>query len=184
MKRLALFMVLMLPVSGSLGCSWIFVEPLPASYERGDPPQCTANPVAPVVDTLFTLTNVGSAVYVAGEDNVANKGAAVTVGLLVGALWLSSAIYGYSKVSACDEAKNDFGEAPRHSHLRPPPAVGYPGGPSPRAAPSIEESPGWTPAARPAQQQDEDEEPVHPERARKKAPPPPAEKIDAPRFGG
>jgi hypothetical protein len=38
------------------------------------------------------LTNVASAVYVAGQDNVTNKNAAVGLGLAVAGLWLSSAI--------------------------------------------------------------------------------------------
>jgi hypothetical protein len=110
-------LLVLLPVlaSSSLsGCSWLFVQPLPANYERGEPTNCTTSRAAPVVDTLLTLTNVGSAVYVAGQDNVTNKGTAVTAGLLVGALWFSSAIYGYSKTSDCAAAMEDDAPPPRY----------------------------------------------------------------------
>src|SRR3954471_8739765 len=95
MKRLALCLAMLLPISSSLsGCSWIFVQPLPPRHESGDRTACTTNRAAPVIDTILTLTHVTSAIYVAGQDNVTNKGPAVTAGLLVGAMWLSSAIYG------------------------------------------------------------------------------------------
>jgi hypothetical protein len=150
MRRLALCVTFLIPMS----CSWLFVQPLPDRYERGDVASCTSNAAAPVIDTLFTLTNVGSAVYVAGQDNVANKGAAVTAGLLVGTLWLSSAIYGYSHTAECRDAMEEADDRPTHHLARPraappPPAAGYPG-----SAPSGN--------------------PV----------PAPMEKPDAPRFGG
>ena len=133
MRRLALLMAMLLPMSGSLsGCSWIFVQPLPPRYERADSIACTTNRAAPVVDTILTVTNVTSAVYVAGENNVANKGAAVSLGLLVGAMWFSSAIYGYTKTSECEAALEDD-ESAQYSHPRlhlrsPPPGVGGPTG--------------------------------------------------------
>jgi hypothetical protein len=166
MKRPVLCLAMLLSLSASLsGCSWIFVQPLPLRYERGDRTDCTTNRAAPVLDTIFTLTNLASAVYVAGKDNIANKGPAVTLGLLVGALWFSSAIYGYSKTSECEAALADDESAytrPR-MRLRPPPAVGYPSGvpgePPPRMdspAVVVPSSPPPAPAARWSQQRDED----------------------------
>ncbi|HEX3904152.1 MAG TPA: hypothetical protein VH853_15035 [Polyangia bacterium] len=124
---------MLLPISGSLsGCSWLFVQPLPPLYERADRTNCTTDRTAPVVDTILTLTNVGSSVYVAGENNAANKGAAVMLGLLDGAMWFSSAIYGYTKTSECEAALEED-EQPLYSHPRlhlrsPPPGVGGPTG--------------------------------------------------------
>jgi hypothetical protein len=171
MKRLAFCLAILLPLSSSLsGCSWIFVQPLPPRYERGDRTDCTTNRAAPVIDTILTLTNVGSAVYEAGQDNVANKGAAVTAGLLVGALWFSSAIYGYSKTSECEDAMAD--DEPRgysrpRTHLRPvPPGVGGPAGmpadrqpawDSPAVVVPAAPPPAPAPAPRGTQQQDEGE---------------------------
>ncbi len=171
MKRLAFCLAMLLPISSSLsGCSWIFVQPLPPSYERRGRTDCTTNRAAPVIDTILTLTNVGSAVYVASQDNVTNKGTSVTLGLLVGALWFSSAIYGYSKTSECEDALAD--DEPRgysrpRTHLRsPPPGVGGPAG-APAERPPAWEAPAVVvpaapppapaPAARGTQQRDDDE---------------------------
>jgi hypothetical protein len=122
---------MLLPISSSLaGCSWLFVQPL---APRGRYTDCTTDRTAPVVDTILTLTNLGSAVYVAGQDNVSNKGVAVTSGLLVGAMWFSSALYGYDKTSECKAAMED--DEPAGYSRRPPirlrsstPAVGGPAG--------------------------------------------------------
>jgi hypothetical protein len=190
-------LLVLLPVlaSSSLsGCSWLFVQPLPANYERGEPTNCTTSRAAPVVDTLLTLTNVGSAVYVAGQDNVTNKGTAVTAGLLVGALWFSSAIYGYSKTSDCAAAMEDDAPPPRYRRpvtRRPvaPPSYAPPSSPPPDGwGPSVTVQPPTAPppptdSGSPGQQQDDDEPQSAP------APPPkrpsgPSTKPDAPRFGG
>jgi hypothetical protein len=155
MKRLALCLAMLLPISSSLsGCSWIFVQPLPPRYERGGRTDCTTNRAAPVIDTILTLTNVGSAVYVAGQDNVTNKGPSVTAGLLVGAMWFASAIYGYSKTSECEDALADDEPAPysrpRMRLRSPPPAVGAPAG-VPSGPPPAWEAPAVVvPAAPPA----------------------------------
>ena len=172
---------LLVAVSSTTGCSWLFVQPL----RPGGPPNCTTNRAAPVIDTIFTLTNVGSAIYVAGQDNVTNKGTAVSVGLTVAALWFSSAIYGYSKTSECEEAL----EEPRGGHYapprplpprrvapRPPPPPAAP--PPPSAAPPAtdEVDPSVAPAPAPvpvAPQQDDSDEPG---RTRPRGPPPPVPK--------
>ena len=89
------------------GCSWIFVDPLPASYAPGDHAHCTTDRTAPVVDTLFTITNLASTAYVASEDTVANKGTVVGVGVAAAGLWFASALYGYVHTSDCVAAKAD-----------------------------------------------------------------------------
>jgi len=131
MRRLALCVVFLAPLS----CSWIFVQPLPNRYERGDDIHCTSNATAPVVDTVFTLTNFGSSVYEARQDDVANKSVAVTAGILVGALWLSSALYGYTHTADCRAAKEVADDRPSRDYARPraappPPAVGPSGKPA------------------------------------------------------
>jgi hypothetical protein len=184
MRRPAVRLALLLTISGSWsGCSWLFVKPLPDRYERGDSADCTDSVTAPVIDTLFTLTNVGSAVYVAGQDNVTNKGAAVTAGLAVGALWLSSAIYGYSHTSECREAKDDTEYRPAHHYVRPrAPAIRYQ--PAPSSEPSVALPPS-VPAA-PGQQQDDDDPTAgrHSSEPAPKPSTPASGRPDAPRFGG
>jgi hypothetical protein len=91
------------------GCSWIFVDRLPENHGSRREYDCTTNRTAPVVDTILTATNLGSSLYVAGQDNVKNKEAAVTLGLAVAVAWASSAVYGYRATSECREAKEDEG---------------------------------------------------------------------------
>jgi hypothetical protein len=166
------------------GCSWIFVQPLPPDHGYDYQP-CTSSRVAPVVDTIFTLTNLASALYVASENNVTNKGTAVTLGLGVGLLWALSAGYGYSHTAECEEAHelDERGYRPL-PHLRAPPRY-YPQPPprvvDPAAAPAAAPPQGGAP-----QQGDDDDPSDH------RAPPPspapapkkPPERLDAPRFGG
>ena len=57
-------------------------------------------------ESLFALSNFGGTIYVAEKDDIRNKTAALT-GLLFGALWMSSAIYGYSHTSDCRAAKDE-----------------------------------------------------------------------------
>jgi hypothetical protein len=107
---------------------------------------CTTSQAAPVLDTVFTATNVGSAIYVANQNNVTNKGTAVTAGLTVAALWLSSAIYGYSKTSECQAAGGSDEPLPRPRYpTRPsfarPPTSPYEVPPSPYAPPPAEPPP-------------------------------------------
>jgi hypothetical protein len=134
------------------GCSWIFVQPPPPDYGRGRDLDCTTNRAAPVIDTIFTITNVISALYVAGQNNVTNKGASVGLGLSVAALWGMSAGYGYSNTSQCEEAKASMsGRYYSPAAVRPRPAA-LP--PPPYAPPADDSSPGRSP-----QQQPDDDEP-------------------------
>jgi hypothetical protein len=186
MKRPALLLAFILLATGLVsGCSWIFVQPLPARYERGDSTDCTSNVAAPVIDTLFTLTNVGSSIYVAGQDNVTNQGAAVTAGLVVGVVWLSSAIYGYGHTSECRDAKEEADYRPAHHYVRPrPPAVQHQQ-PAPAAEPSVTVPPSGSPS--PGQQEDDDDPTERrgpPDRTMPKRSTPATAKPDAPRFGG
>ncbi len=162
-----------LPAMG--GCSYLFVTPPHDSY-GGSVVGCTTSKAAPAVDTLFVFTNVASAIYVAGKDNVSNKDTAVGFGLGVAALWLSSAIYGYSNTSKCEELlEEDY--SPHYAPPRPvrrptwdapprtgapPPATGW-SAPveSAPAAPGPSSDPDAVPAPRqPAvQQHDDDDEP-------------------------
>jgi hypothetical protein len=83
------------------GCSWLFVDRLPEDRHSHRDYDCTTSRTAPVVDTILTATNVASAIYVANQDNVKNKGPAVMLGLSVAAIWASSAVYGYRATSEC-----------------------------------------------------------------------------------
>jgi len=156
------------------GCSWIFVQPLHTD-DPGKYPHCTTSRVAPAIDTVFTATNLGSVLYVAGEDNVKNKGASIAVGLSVATLWLSSAIYGYSHTSECEAALEDDDQPryrpPHHGYVPPRPAWT----PPPAAGP---------PVPAPAQAPDGDVPGGGPSPARAEPDLAPASRPDAPHFGG
>jgi hypothetical protein len=128
------------------GCSWLFTTPPPKDFDRHTYLECTTNRVPPVLDTIFTITNVASAIYVAGQENVQNKGSAVGLGLSVATLWMLSAVYGYSGTSACEEAQASYGGRGAYRPLpRPAPrlnpgvqqvAPGPPAPPPPAPAPT------------------------------------------------
>jgi hypothetical protein len=90
-------------------CSLFFVDRLPEDHHSRREYNCTTSRTAPVVDTILAATNVASAIYVAGQDNIKNKESAVMLGLSVAAVWASSAVYGYRATSECREAKEDDG---------------------------------------------------------------------------
>lgn len=193
-------------LSVTAGCSWIFVQPLSDDHYSRGYIDCTSSRTAPVIDTLFAATNVASAIYVAGKDNVTNKGAAVTAGALVAGMWALSAGYGYGHTNECDAAKEEQSSGsyplPRGFRARPqfypqPPPVGaappLPGpasatipaaSPPPGGAPSVAPDPGvgtppTAPAGPPAPQQPDDDDLG---RRRTRVQPAP-ERLDAPRFG-
>ena len=106
----------------SAGCSYTFVQPPRDDDQPGRWLQCTTNPAAPVIDTVLTATNLASVLYVAGQDNVSNKGQAIPLGLLAASVWLSSAIYGYYNTSKCAEIRDRGPVEPYYliPHRQPP----------------------------------------------------------------
>ncbi len=116
------------------GCSFIFIQPPHEDDGYRRVTTCTTSPVAPIIDTIFTLTNFGSAAYVASENNVTNKGTAVAAGLAVGALWLSSAIYGYYNTNRCSELQTGDDERPYRGPVHTT-GSGWGGPVAPRRAP-------------------------------------------------
>ncbi|MFL5308633.1 MAG: hypothetical protein ACJ8F1_25695 [Polyangia bacterium] len=116
-----------LPVTG---CSFVFVQPPHDDEVRHSAGSCTSSPIAPVLDSVLTLTNLASAVYVATEKNASNRDAAVVLGVSFAALWLSSAIYGFYETSRCSELVSEeaadpfFGPVPSRR-----PVYRGPGGP-------------------------------------------------------
>jgi hypothetical protein len=115
----------------SAGCSWVLTQPLPDNWDHSDTPVCSTSLVPPVVDSLLFLAETGGALYLATRD-VDYRALAVTGGLVEASLWLASAIYGYSKTSACQTALGDY------AHGYHPPAFGTGGEvftPPPRGKP-------------------------------------------------
>jgi hypothetical protein len=117
---------LVLLAFGAPACSFMFVEPLPASHQPGDLPTCTSDPTAPIVDTGFALAYLGSTVYIGTRQDVSNKAPAVALGIVDAAVTLSSAIYGYVNTAACRAAKRESEAPPPFRGLGRGFPAGYP----------------------------------------------------------
>lgn len=124
------------------GCSWLSVEPLnAAAASGGHASTCTTNVTAPVIDTILAGTNLASVVYVAGQDNVTNKGASIGLGLTAAGLWLASAVYGYSKTSECSAAVEGNYQGPSGGESLPHPFPYSSTGAMPPPAPAAPPAP-------------------------------------------
>jgi hypothetical protein len=145
----------------SAGCSWIFTQPLPDNWRNYDQLDCSTNPVPPLIDSFLFLTNAGTTAYVVAFDDLHGRALPLAAGVIATTLWLSSAIYGYSKTNACRDA---LGESAHGYH---PPVYGTGG-----------EVFGPPPTSKPAPAPRDKEDPGSP------PPRPMPQKPDAPRFGG
>ena len=144
-------------LSMTSGCSFLFVQPAPDDSPGRQMINCTTSQVAPVVDTILTVTNLFSVFYVASENNVSNRGTAVGVGLSVATVWLSSAIYGFYSTSQCEDLLRDDDQGPyqRPIHFHP---TGYrPPSQRPLVAIPAEDHSEEKPARPPVEQQRDDE---------------------------
>ena len=100
--------LLLATLSSTAGCSWIFTQPLRDDRSPSDYPVCSTNLAPPVIDTAVFLLNAGTTIYTAQADNVSHKALGVSIGAAAATLWLLAAVYGYGKVSACDEAVGSY----------------------------------------------------------------------------
>ena len=87
-------------------CSWIFTQPLRADRSPYDFPVCSTSLTPPTLDTLLFVANAGTTLYLGTQDNVSDKTLRLSLGAGAATLWLLSAIYGYTKTSACSDAVN------------------------------------------------------------------------------
>jgi hypothetical protein len=165
-----LIALLIAAATGLGGCSWIFVKPLPPDYESGDAVDCTTDRTAPVIDTLFSISEIAGIAYVSSKSNDQNKNQvnSLVTGQLIGLImWGSSAIYGYRRTNACIDARSDASESyshhlgVRHRAYGPPSPVAPPPAAAPAGtAPAPEVAPVVTPQRAPAPQQGDDEKPT------------------------
>jgi len=101
---------------------------------------CSDSNAWPVIDAIWAGLNGIGAASAAGDDKTQNRGQIIGVGLAWLAVSGISAIYGFSKVSQCKDAKQQRDE----QHLGGGAATPPPAPPSGRSAPA---APGGAPPA-------------------------------------
>jgi hypothetical protein len=124
-------------LSSTAGCSWIFTQPLRDDRPPNDQPVCSTTPAPPVIDSAVFALYAGTTIFTAAQDNVSHRALGVSVGAAAATVSLLSAIYGYSKTSACREAVASYDRGYRapafgtggevFAPLPPPPSTHPPG---------------------------------------------------------
>lgn len=97
--------VVVFALSLQAGCSFLFVHGPPANHAELASLECSDSNAWPVVDVIWAGLNGVGAASAAGDNTNPNKDQILAVGIS----WLVvsgiSAIYGFSEVSACGDAK-------------------------------------------------------------------------------
>jgi hypothetical protein len=126
--------------AGSGACSYMFVDGPPAKHRQLPYFTCTTSRAWPVVDTVLGATYAIDAVAF-GINSSRESGSAAggtTVAIAAGglaALFVASAVSGYSNASACREATEEL--QVRLTRMQPTPGFGFgPQGLSPYQPPS------------------------------------------------
>jgi hypothetical protein len=96
------------------GCSLLFVKPPPSTgkIQTGAPKKCTTSRAMPILDTIvtgFEVVRTGMAVgadksVYSDPDQPLSREADIALGVGFAALFLGSAVYGYSATARCDQA--------------------------------------------------------------------------------
>jgi hypothetical protein len=125
---------------GSGGCSFLFVDSPPPSYQPGMPPDCTTRKFWPIIDGLYGILAVLSAVAVSDVDGGdGSDGGAIGVGAF-GALLIGSAVVGVQRTRRCADQRDEHAKWLQVYYQQRGPA------PGPAAGSSWDEPPaGWTP---------------------------------------
>jgi hypothetical protein len=100
-----------------VGCSPIFVQGPPSTYQRGVVPECTTGHAAPVLDAVmvgFQAVRVGYAASQDDSDYVdfpISRGADIALGTGLSIAFLAFSAYGFTATSDCakmqDQARHD-----------------------------------------------------------------------------
>lgn len=91
------------------GCSFVFVEGPPADHETRATFGCSASYVSPILDTVYAglqalaIATAQGAADDATAERLSSEEMAVQVGF--GAVAVASAIYGFSTVGTCQQAR-------------------------------------------------------------------------------
>ena len=142
----------------SSGCSYIFSKGPPDDHRRLRYFDCSTSYAPPVLDTIWAGLNGLGALNAASSSDAEwtstySRGATMAVGLVWLMLSGSSAFYGYSQVSSCNEARNQmimrmnnrYPNEPRSWPPPPPrsfpPPAPAPADPPPEAPPAPQPAP-------------------------------------------
>jgi hypothetical protein len=112
----------------SVGCSWLFVRPVPARITPDEPVECTTGRGPPIADSLLAVAVFASTIYLLRDHAFdGNQLLGFTGGLAGSIAFGGSAGYGFSKTSQCADAR-------REAQLRDERALRNLTGTSPNAA--------------------------------------------------
>ena len=87
------------------GCSWIFLQRVPADYSEGDPVKCTAKRGLPGLDTFFALVPIAALAYERNSDRGSNANNQEALDLSLAIVFAGSAIYGFYETSQCNQVR-------------------------------------------------------------------------------
>jgi hypothetical protein len=93
------------------GCSLLFVDTAPPNHAQLEHFDCTSGKAAPIIDTIvgaYQVVRTGYALSAEESDYDGyplSRGADIGFGVGLTALFLGSAIYGYSETGACADAE-------------------------------------------------------------------------------
>lgn len=100
MKRIALLLTLL------SGCSWVFVSPVPVSYDDRTPPECDTGMAPVVLDILATAFDAASiAALNLGDVSQGDRIAGIIGASASGIAFLLSAITGVRWTDECRRAR-------------------------------------------------------------------------------
>jgi hypothetical protein len=134
------------------GCSFLFVKGPPAHHAEMATFDCSESNAWPVVDAVWAALNGLGAASAAGDDQNPQQDQIVAVGIAWLAVSGISAIYGFSKVSECNDAKRQRDERFQGRGVAVPTPAANPVPPQPSAAGAPLRAPaaGPAPTATPA----------------------------------
>jgi hypothetical protein len=125
------------------GCSFIFVDGVPADHAKLEYFDCTSTYGLSVADGVIGLSGAigaGSALSqskqeYADKNNGASRNAAAGLDLALTGVLAASAVYGIVQATRCDRAKEELRARIFAAPLRAPPAPSFPPSPAPAYQP-------------------------------------------------
>jgi hypothetical protein len=178
--RRAVTAVLLFASVSNFGCSLMLTQGPPANHAELPYFDCTTSYAPPVLDTIWGGLNLLGALTAAGrtDADLPNRSTVMAVGLGWALLSGASAIYGYTRVAACQEAKASW--MMRQARPQPTWNPGYPGYPPGQPYPQYGPAPSPYPPPPQYPQQPPPGSPVPPQPPAGQPPAPPSQRPTPP----